>query len=84
MTISNNLYYEICSIKYNMAVVLMVKGYLNLYSKDKNKLKESYKNFVNAAGLFNEITVLCNTYYVTKENIPDFSENLLYTCKNRT
>lgn len=82
MTISNNLYYEICSIKYNMAVVLMVKGYLNLYSKDKNKLKESYKNFVNAAGLFNEITVLCNTYYVTKENIPDFSENLLYTYKN--
>ena len=82
VTISNNLYYEICSVKYNMAILLMSKGYIKLYSKDKNILKEAYKSFIEAAGLFEEITTLCNTYYVTKENIPDFSENLLYTCKN--
>ena len=82
VTISNNLYYEICSIKYNMAILLMSKGYIKLNSKDKNILKEAYKSFIEAAGLFEEITTLCNTYYVTKENIPDFSENLLYTCKN--
>ena len=82
MTISNNLYYEICSIKYNMAILLMSKGYFKINSKDKNSLKEAYKSFIQAAGLFDEITTLCNTYYVTKENIPDFSENLLYTCKN--
>ena len=81
-TTSNNLYYEICSIKYNMAILLMQKGYNKINSKDKNLLKEAYKNFVQAAGLFDEITNLCNTYYVTKENIPDFSENLLYTCKH--
>ena len=82
VTTSNNLYYEICSIKYNMAILLMAKGYNKINSKDKNVLKEGYKNFVQAAGLFDEITTLCNTYYVTKENIPDFSENLLYVCKN--
>ena len=82
VTISNNLYYEICSVKYNMAILLMSKGYIKLNSKDKNMLKEAYKSFIEAAGLFEEITTLCNTYYVTKENIPDFSENLLYTCKN--
>ena len=82
VTISNNLYYEICSIKYNMAVLLMLKGYLHVESKDKNQLKESYKNFIKAGGIFEEITSLCNTYYVTKENIPDFSENLLYAYKN--
>ena len=81
-TVSNNLYYEICSIKYNMAVLLMSKGYLHLNSKDKNELKEAYKNFINAAGLYEEIDTLCNKYYVTKENIPDFSQNLLYTYKN--
>ena len=82
ITKSNNLYYEICSIKYNMAILLMAKGYLNFDSKDKLKLKESYKSFIQAAGLFNEITDLANANYVTKENIPDFSENLLYACKN--
>ena len=82
VTISNNLYYEICSVKYNMAVLLMLKGYLHINSKDKNELKEAYKNFIKAAGIFEEITTLCNTYYVTKENIPDFSENLLYAFKN--
>ena len=82
ITTSNNLYYEICSVKYNMAILLMQKGYNKINSKDKNILKEAYKNFVQAAGLFDEITNLCNTYYVTKENIPDFSENLLYTCKH--
>ena len=82
VTISNNLYYEICSVKYNMAILLMSKGYIKLNSKDKNILIEAYKSFIEAAGLFEEITTLCNTYYVTKENIPDFSENLLYTCKN--
>ena len=82
VTTSNNLYYEICSVKYNMAILLMAKGYLKIDSKDKNLLKEAYKSFIQAAGLFDEITNLCNTYYVTKENIPDFSENLLYTCKN--
>ena len=82
VTISNNLYYEICSVKYNMGVLLMLKGYLHINTKDKNELKEAYKNFVKAAGLFEEITSLCNTYYVTKENIPDFSENLLYAYKN--
>ena len=76
VTISNNLYYEICSVKYNMAILLMSKGYIKLNSKDKNMLKEAYKSFIEAAGLFEEITTLCNTYYVTKENIPDFSENL--------
>lgn len=81
-TVSNNLYYEICSIKHNMAVLLMSKGYLHLNSKDKNELKEAYKNFINAAGLYEEIDTLCNKYYVTKENIPDFSQNLLYTYKN--
>ena len=65
-----------------MAILLMSKGYIKLNSKDKNILKEAYKSFIEAAGLFEEITTLCNTYYVTKENIPDFSENLLYTCKN--
>ena len=79
---SNNLYFEICSVKYNMGVLLMLKGYLHINSKDKNELKEAYKNFVKAAGIFDEITSLCNTYYVTKENIPDFSENLLYAYKN--
>lgn len=82
VTTSNNLYYEICSVKYNMAILLMSKGYNKLYSKEKNILKEAYKIFVQAAGLFDEIANLCNTYYVTKENIPDFSENLLSTCKN--
>ena len=82
VTVSNNLYYEICSVKYNMAILLMSKGYIKLNSKDKNMLKEAYKSFIDAAGIFDEITFLCNTYYVTKENIPDFSENLLYTCKN--
>ena len=82
VTTSNNLYYEICSIKYNMAILLMGKGYIHLNSKDKNILKEAYKCFIQAAGLFEEITGLCNKYYVTKENIPDFSENFLYTCKN--
>ena len=82
VTISNNLYYEICSVKYNMAILLMSKGYIKLNSKDKNMLKEAYKSFIEAAGIFEDITTLCNTYYVTKENIPDFSENLLYTCKN--
>ena len=79
---SNNLYFEICSVKYNMAILLMTKGYIKLNSKDKLVLKEAYKCFIQAAGLFEEITTLCNTHYVTKENIPDFSENLLYTCKN--
>ena len=64
MTISNNLYYEICSIKYNMAILLMSKGYFKINSKDKNSLKEAYKSFIQAAGLFDEITTLCNTYYV--------------------
>ena len=82
VTSSNNLYYEICSIKYNMAILLMGKGYPKLESKDKEVLKDSYKNFIQAAGIFEEITTLCNSYYVTKENIPDFSENLLYTYKN--
>ena len=82
VTISNNLYYEICSVKYNIAVLLMTKGYLHINSKDKNELKEAYKNFIKAAGIYEEITNLCNTYYVTKENIPDFGENLLYACKN--
>ena len=82
VTTSNNLYYEICSIKYNMAILLMAKGYPKLDSKDKEVLKSAYKNFIQAAGLFEEINTLCNTYYVTKENIPDFSENLLYTCKH--
>ena len=81
-TMSNNLYYEICSIKYNIAVLLMSKGYLHLNSKDKNELKEAYNNFIQAAGLYEEIDSLCNKYYVTKENIPDFSQNLLYTYKN--
>ena len=82
VSISNNLYFEICSVKYNMAVLLMLKGYLHINTKDKNELKEAYKNFVKAAGIFEEITTLCNTFYVTKENIPDFSENLLYAYKN--
>ena len=82
VTTSNNLYYEICSVKFNIATLLMSKGYLHINSKDKNELKEAYKNFVKAAGIFEEITSLCNTYYVTKENIPDFSENLLYAYKN--
>ena len=82
VTTSNNLYYEICSVKYNIAVLLMTKGYLHINSKDKNELKEAYKNFIKAAGIYEEITNLCNTYYVTKENIPDFGENLLYACKN--
>ena len=82
VSISNNLYFEICSVKYNMGVLLMLKGYLHIDSKDKNELKEAYKNFIKAAGIFDEITSLCNTYYVTKENIPDFSENLLYAYKN--
>ena len=82
VTISSNLYYEICSVKYNIAVLLMLKGYLHINSKDKNELKEAYKNFTKAAGVFEEITNLCNTYYVTKENIPDFGENLLYAFKN--
>ena len=82
VSISNNLYFEICSVKYNIGVLLMLKGYLTINSKDKNELKEAYKNFVKAAGIFEEITNLCNTYYVTKENIPDFSENLLYAYKN--
>ena len=79
---SNNLYFEICSVKYNMGVLLMLKGYLHIDSKDKNELKEAYKNFIKAAGIYEEITNLCNTYYVTKENIPDFGENLLYAFKN--
>ena len=37
VTISNNLYYEICSVKYNIAVLLMTKGYLHINSKDKNE-----------------------------------------------
>ena len=82
VTTSNNLYYEICSIKFNMAILLMGKGYLHINSKDKNVLKEAYKSFIQAAGLFEEINELCNKYYVTKENIPDFSENFLFTCKN--
>ena len=82
VTVSNNLYYEICSVKYNIAILLMGKGYIEMTSKDKNILKEAYKNFIQAAGLFEEITTLCNKYYVTRENIPDFSENLLYTCKS--
>jgi len=82
VSISNNLYFEICSVKYNIGVLLMLKGYFHINSKDKNELKEAYKNFIKAAGVFNEITTLCNTYYVTKENIPDFSENLLYAYKN--
>ena len=81
VTTSNNLYYEICSIKYNMAILLMTKGYFKINSKDKNVLKEAYKSFIQAAGLFDEIPNLCNTYFVTKENIPDFSENLLYVFK---
>ena len=81
VSMSNNLYYEICSVKYNMAILLMSKGYFKMTSKDKNVLKEAYKIFIQAAGLFDEITNLCNTYYVTKENIPDFSENLLYIFK---
>ena len=64
VTTSNNLYYEICSVKYNMAILLMSKGYNKLYSKEKNILKEAYKIFVQAAGLFDEIANLCNTYYV--------------------
>ena len=82
VTTSNNLYYEICSVKFNIATLLMSKGYLHINSKDKNELKEAYKNFIKAAGIYEEITNLCNTYYVTKENIPDFGENLLYAFKN--
>ena len=82
VTMSTNLYYEICSVKFNIATLLMSKGYLHINSKDKNELKEAYKNFIKAAGIYEEITNLCNTYYVTKENIPDFGENLLYAFKN--
>ena len=52
VSISNNLYFEICSVKYNMGVLLMLKGYLHIDSKDKNELKEAYKNFIKAAGIF--------------------------------
>ena len=82
VTTSTNLYYEICSVKFNIATLLMSKGYLHINSKDKNELKEAYKNFIKAAGIYEEITNLCNTYYVTKENIPDFGENTLYAFKN--
>ena len=60
----------------------MSKGYFKIASKDKNVLKELYKIFIQAAGLFDEITNLCNTYYVTKEIIPDFIENLLHIFKH--
>ena len=80
---STNLYFEICSVEYNIEVLLMLKGYLHINSKDKNELKEAaYKNFLKATGIFDEITTLCNEYYVTKENIPDISDNLLYAYKN--
>ena len=82
VTVSNNLYYEICSVKYNIAILLMGKGYIHMATKDKNELKEAYRNFTQAAGIFDEIVSLCNKYFVTRENIPDFSENLLSTCKN--
>ena len=80
-TSSKNIYYEICSVKFNIAISYCLLGYLDFKNEDPEKLKESMKNFERACYIFGEVKETSKTYLGT-ENIPDFSESFLNCCND--
>ena len=80
-TNSFNVYYEICSVLYNIAICRCILGYNLNNSKNIDSLKKSVKYYKEAAGTFEEIRLTVNEK-VKKENVPDFSENYLKCCKD--
>ena len=80
-TSSKNIYYEICSVEFNIAISYCLLGYLDFKSEDPEKLKESMKNFERASYIFNEVKNIAKTNLGT-ENIPDFSESFLNCCND--
>ena len=80
-TSSKNIYYEICSVEFNIAISFCLLGYLDFKSEDPEKLKESMKNFERASYIFNEVKNIAKTNLGT-ENIPDFSESFLNCCND--
>ena len=80
-TSSKNIYYEICSVKFNIAISYCLLGYLDFKNEDPEKLKESMKNFERACYIFGEVKETSKTYLGT-ENIADFSESFLNCCND--
>ena len=80
-TSSKNIYYEICSVEFNIAISFCLLGYLDFKSEDPEKLKESMKNFERASYIFNEVKNIAKANLGT-ENIPDFSESFLNCCND--
>ncbi len=80
-TSSKNIYYEICSVKFNIAILYCLLGYLDFKSEEPEILKESMKNFERACYIFGEVKNTAKTYLGT-ENIPDFSESFLNCCND--
>ena len=80
-TSSFNIYYEICSVKFNIAIAYCLLAYLDFKTDNQDLLKESMKNFERASYLFKEIKKTAKGY-LAKENIPDFSESFLNCCSD--
>lgn len=81
-TSSYNVNYEICSVKFNLAICFSLLGFSKVKSTNAELLKESVKNFEKAAYLFNEIKVTVTSKGLAKENIPDFYDSYLESCYN--
>lgn len=81
-TSSYDVNYEICSVKYNLAICFSLLGFSRVKASNAELLKESVKNFEKAAYLFNEIKGTVMEKGLAKENIPDFYDSYLESCFN--
>ena len=82
ITKSYNIYYEICSVKFNIGILFCLIGYHGVFKKDADLLKESLKAFEKAAYYFKEIKELVPSKKVVNDRIPDFIDSYIESCYN--
>ena len=82
ITKSYNIYYEICSVKFNIGILFCLIGYNGILKKDADLLKESLKAFEKAAYYFKEIKELVPSKKVVNDRIPDFIDSYIESCIN--
>ena len=72
--------FEVCSVKFNMGVCFSLLGFVNLNSKDENKLKISKQYFEKSAYVFDELRI--NSKNIANLKVIDFSQEYLTICLN--
>ena len=76
----SNCLFEVCSVKFNMGVCFSLLGFVNLNSKDENKLKISKQYFEKSAYVFDELRI--NSKNIANLKVIDFSQEYLTICLN--